>query len=356
MFKNRPTCSLHDVICETFFNKGKVKVFDDFIGHTHSRFWNPRDERYVDFNQPFSIEKTAMLPEEDFPEFNGPLGEILNSEDKKTAWINGYVHRQITAILYAKQAAMLGAVTLARAVNNPESMSYALNQATEEARHMIALYDYITLRFGSPYPNPAQYQALMINIVEASKVHLQLIGVQILIEGLGMGALSWFIRRVKDPLLKRICSLVASDDSTHHKFGLDWLKYDFPLLNETLRNEAEDWALYCFKGFEEAIFAVEELVRFYTGCGFSQEQARDITNTWHVNTSPQYAMIFTDLAHTLQNYDVISARTEAWYSFWLSKVPHSDKAFADIIKSGTDILTAINRPVNQRNTLNVKVN
>lgn len=350
MFTQRASKSLTEIISESFFQQ-KTDEFDSFMRKTHQRFWNPRDERYVDFSQPFDVSTTPLLPFSDFPELEGPLKYVLDSDEKKIQYVNKYAWRLVTGSLYAEQAAMLGAVTLAKLVDRPEALEYALNQAREEARHMIAFYDYIALRFGAPHPHTKPYQQLLIDIVEAPKLHLQLVGVQILVEGLGMGALSYFIRHANDPVLTRICSLVASDEATHHRFGLDWLRHDLAKLTAAERDEAEDWALYCFKGFEDAVFVSDKLVAFYQDLGFNEADARRYVKKYHLDQPSRYGMIFSKMAHTLLSYGLITDRTRDAWSFWLGTTAHSDALFEEIIADSTRILAGINQAVNDRNVL-----
>src|ERR1700709_2741470 len=38
-------------------------AFDKIISATHDHFWDPLDKRFIDFEQPFDMENTMILPE-----------------------------------------------------------------------------------------------------------------------------------------------------------------------------------------------------------------------------------------------------------------------------------------------------
>src|SRR6185312_1120698 len=44
-------------------------AFDKIISATHDHFWDPLDARYIDFSEPFDMERQMILPEK----FVGPL-------------------------------------------------------------------------------------------------------------------------------------------------------------------------------------------------------------------------------------------------------------------------------------------
>src|SRR6476619_1805315 len=39
-------------------------AFDKIISATHDHFWDPLDKKYIDFDEPFDMENTMILPED----------------------------------------------------------------------------------------------------------------------------------------------------------------------------------------------------------------------------------------------------------------------------------------------------
>ncbi len=125
------------------------------------------------------------------------------------------------------------------------AQEYAANQTREEARHVTAFAKYIKARWGRPGPCGAALKQLLVEIIEAPEVYKKIIGMQMLVEGLAMGAFSNGYRNNRDPLAKKLFQLVMTDEAFHHKFGKIWADRTVPQLTEAERNIVEDWAAHC---------------------------------------------------------------------------------------------------------------
>ena len=68
---------------------------------------------------------------------------------------------------------------------------------------------------------------------------------QMLVEGLAMGAFANGYRNNRDPLARKLFQLVMTDEAFHHKFGKIWADKTVPQLTEAERNIVEDWAAHC---------------------------------------------------------------------------------------------------------------
>src|SRR3546814_19431496 len=81
----------------------------------------------------------------------------------------------------------------------------------------------------------------------APEVYKKIVGMQMLVEGLAMGAFASLYKHSNDPLLRHLCQLVMTDEAFHHKFGKIWADRTIPKLNDEERNRIEDWAVTCFQ-------------------------------------------------------------------------------------------------------------
>jgi hypothetical protein len=68
----------------------------------------------------------------------------------------------------------------------------------------------------------------MNELVLAPEVYKKLVGMQMLIEGLAMGAFATLHSKTNDPLLRRTVQLVMTDEAFHHKFGKIWAERTCP--------------------------------------------------------------------------------------------------------------------------------
>ena len=70
---------------------------------------------------------------------------------------------------------------------------------------------------------------------------------QILLEGLAMGAFANLHANARDPLLKRLVQLVMTDEAFHHKFGKIWADRTMPRLSRDEHERVEDWTAQVFE-------------------------------------------------------------------------------------------------------------
>ena len=70
---------------------------------------------------------------------------------------------------------------------------------------------------------------------------------QMLIEGLAMGAFATFYEFGRDPLMVKLCQLVMTDEAFHHKFGKIWADRTIPNLSKSEHELIEDWAAHVFQ-------------------------------------------------------------------------------------------------------------
>ena len=127
------------------------------------------------------------------------------------------------------------------------AQEYAANQTREEARHVTAFAKYIKARWGTPMHCGPVLQNLLVEIIGAPEVYKKIVGMQMLVEGLAMGAFATFFTETNDPLLKKLMQLVMTDEAFHHKFGKIWADRTVPKLAPEEHAIVEDWAAHCFQ-------------------------------------------------------------------------------------------------------------
>src|SRR6202158_4748924 len=122
-------------------------------------------------------------------------------------------------ILHGEQGALNLSASRCHVLKDQGAQEYAANQTREEARHVTAFAKYIKARWGRPRPCGNALKALLINIIAAPEVYKKIVGMQMLVEGLAMGAFAAGFQFNRDPLARRLFQLVMTDEAFHHKFG-----------------------------------------------------------------------------------------------------------------------------------------
>src|ERR1700761_6291980 len=164
-------------------------AFDKIISATHDHFWDPLSKDYIDFDEPFDMENEALLPEEMIGVLQTNYGkEMLADPKKRIAFINALTLRSFSSILHGEQGALNLSASLCHVLYDQGAQEYAANQTREEARHVTAFAKYIKARWGKPVQCGAALKSLLVEIIEAPEVYKKIIGMQMLVEGLAMGA------------------------------------------------------------------------------------------------------------------------------------------------------------------------
>src|SRR5471030_2085973 len=223
-------------------------AFDKIISATHDHFWDPLDKKYIDFDEPFDLENEALMPEEQQPLLRLPyIADKLKDPKERIRFINYMQLWNFSSILHGEQGALNLSASLCHVLKDQGAQEYAANQTREEARHVTAFARYIKARWGRPRPCGQTLQALLVEIISAPEVYKKIIGMQMLVEGLAMGAFATGYKYNQDPLARKLFQLVMTDEAFHHKFGKIWADKTIPRMSPEERNMVEDWAAHCFQ-------------------------------------------------------------------------------------------------------------
>src|SRR5271156_6864103 len=248
-------------------------AFDKIIAATHDHFWDPLDKKYIDFSEPFDMENVQMMPDDQIFQLQVPyVLDHLEKTGQKIKFANEMQLWSFSSILHGEQGALNLSASLCHVLYDQGAQEYAANQTREEARHVTAFAKYIKSRWGRPVPCGAALKSLLIEIIEAPEVYKKIIGMQMLVEGLAMGAFANGYKYNRDPLARKLFQLVMTDEAFHHKFGKIWADKTIPKLSEAERNLVEDWAAHCAQSmlFNQVSPAQQEAV--YSRFGLDPEK------------------------------------------------------------------------------------
>jgi hypothetical protein len=327
-------------------------AFDKIISATHDHFWDPLDPKYIDFSTPFDMENQMILPEE----MIGPLQtdyvkNHLKTEKEKIRFANASTLRTFSSILHGEQGALNLSASLCHVLRDQGAQEYAANQTREEARHVTAFARYIKVRWGRPVECGPTLKALLVEIIHAPEVYKKIIGMQMLVEGLAMGAFATIFNQTNDPLAKKLTQLVMTDEAFHHKFGKIWADRTIPHLTEKEHEIIEMWAAHCFQTLLFNLVAPTQQRDLYADFGLDPERviaemAEIVTDETRRENMKEQTNIFRVLVKTLVNAGIITDRTKAFYATYVDIEElrgEGDKMVGDdIAEEGIKYLQEIN--------------
>jgi hypothetical protein len=267
-------------------------------------------------NEPLVPEEFVVALQTDY------VSNHLSDPKTRTRFINDSTLRIFSSILHGEQGALNLSASLCHVLKDQGAQEYAANQTREEARHVTAFAKYIKARWGRPVECGPTLKALLVDIIGSPEVYKKIIGMQMLVEGLAMGAFATFFKVSNDPLCKKLMQLVMTDEAFHHKFGKIWADRTIPHLSEKEHEIIELWAAQCFQTLLFNLVGPTQQRSLYEEFGLDPdvviaELATIITDETRREGMKGQANIFRVLVKTLLNAGIITDRTKAFYAMYV---------------------------------------
>jgi len=328
-------------------------AFDKIISATHDHFWDPLDPKYIDFSAPWDMENEALLPDDQVMSLQVPyVREHLERTGQKVKFINEMSLWNFSSILHGEQGALNLSASLCHVLKDQGAQEYAANQTREEARHVTAFARYIKARWGRPVECGPVLKDLLVEIIHAPEVYKKIIGMQMLVEGLAMGAFATIFNETNDPLAKKLTQLVMTDEAFHHKFGKIWADRTIPKMSQEERETVEDWAAHCFQSLLFNLGSPIQQSQVYRDFGMDPDKVLEGVREIIQNDDARrerlksQTNIFRVLIKTLHNAGLITERTRSFYATYVDMdelKSEGDKMVGDdIAEEGIKYLQEIN--------------
>jgi hypothetical protein len=336
-------------------------AFDKIISATHDHFWDPLDPKYIDFDEPFDMENTMILPEDMVISLQTKyVSDRLSDPKDRVRFVNQFTLRTFSSILHGEQGALNLSASLCHVLKDQGAQEYAANQTREEARHVTAFAKYIKTRWGRPVECGPTLKALLVDIIGSPEVYKKIVGMQMLVEGLAMGAFATVFKLTNDPLAKKLMQLVMTDEAFHHKFGKIWADRTIPNLTPAEHEIIELWAAQCFQTLLFNLVGPTQQRSLYEEFGLDpdiviQELGALINDESRREGMKEQTNIFRVLVKTLLNAGIITDRTKAFYAMYVDIEElrsEGDKMVGDdIAEEGIKYLQEINFGERAKNIL-----
>ena len=327
-------------------------AFDKIISATHDHFWDPLDKKYIDFDEPWDMDNEPLVPEElNVALQTDYVRNHLSDPSLRAQFINKSLLRSFSSILHGEQGALNLSASLCHVLLDQGAQEYAANQTREEARHVTAFAKYIKARWGRPVECSKVLQDLLVDIIGSPEVYKKIIGMQMLVEGLAMGAFATFYQKLNDPLGRKLMQLVMTDEAFHHKFGKIWADRTIPKLTQQEHEIIEDWAAHCFQVLLFNLVSPSEQRDLYEEFGLDPDKVLEeiqklATDAARREDMKESTNIFRVLIKTLLNAGIITDRTKAFYGMYVDmdelKSEGDRMVGDDIAEEGIVYLQAIN--------------
>ncbi len=176
--------------------------------------WN--GEKDLDWSIEIDPSK-PLIDESSFGFDRIPFVKTLSNTQQESFRANVGAHR-LSQFLHGEQGALMTAAALTHAVPDYEGKLYAATQTMDEARHVEVFERYVR-KLAKVYPMSPGLKLLIDDTLQADHWVKIAIGMNMVVEGLALGAFHNMRRATTCELLGQILEGVLRDESRHVAFG-----------------------------------------------------------------------------------------------------------------------------------------
>ncbi|WP_394843817.1 ferritin-like domain-containing protein [Pendulispora brunnea] len=149
----------------------------------------------------------------------------------------------ISNFLHGEQGALLATSQIVNCAPTSEAKFYAAAQVFDEARH-VEVYDrYLREKYELVYPISPYLKQLLDTLLTDSRWDFKYLGMQILVEGVALGAFGFIHQMTNEPLIKQITHMIMQDESRHVAFGVLALKDTYQDMPANELRDREDFVI-----------------------------------------------------------------------------------------------------------------
>lgn len=254
--------STHEVKYDWEYSNRGNEEFKKLYEKAKKGQWNGNDLAWDTDVDPQNIE-IPIFPEKLLPMYGQDFymkqdqkhkGEAMHST---MAWL-------LSQFLHGEQGALFAAAQTMEATPWLDAKFYGATQTMDEARHVEVFHRYIDEKLNKLYDINDNLYVIIHALASSSEWDIKFLGMQIMIEGLALGAFGMLFKFTKEPLVKELLKQVISDEARHVHYGVVALR-DFYTkeVSEKFRRDREDWAFEVAVMLRNRFFFLEVYDEYY---------------------------------------------------------------------------------------------
>jgi len=224
-----------------------IQKLRDLYAKAKRQQWDA--EQLLDWNQTIDPSK-PLVDDRQSAVMQIPFMQRLDA--KRRAAFNAHnTAYTLSQFLHGEQGALMVAAQQVHAVPDYEAKLYAATQAMDEARHVEVFERYVR-KLAEIYPINGTLKALIDVTLKSDHWVKVCIGMQMVIEGLALGAFHNMRRVTTDPLLRQIVESVLRDEARHVAFGNVYVR---EAIRDMHDDDREDVAQFAFEAMRYMVEA-----------------------------------------------------------------------------------------------------
>ena len=183
-----------------------------------------------------------LIPDAIIPLVHHPAFVRLTPREKGRQR-RGLMAWMLSQFLHGEQGALFAAAQVTEAVPWLDAKLFGSTQVVDEGRHVETFHTYLTQKLEKLYEINDNLYVVIDALMTDGRWDLKFLGMQIMIEGLALGAFGFLRSHTSEPLLKQMLTFVITDEARHVHYGVLALqKFYATQVSEKERREREDWA------------------------------------------------------------------------------------------------------------------
>ena len=271
-----------------------------------------------------------FLPIVELPQFKS-LPEHRQTDQRLSllAWM-------LSQFLHGEQGALAAAAQVTEAVPWLDAKLYGSTQVVDEGRHVEVFHRYLDSKLSKLYEINDNLYVVIDALMLTEAWDMKFLGMQIMIEGLALGAFVTIRGATREPLLRELLKYVIMDEARHVHFGVMSLGqlWGDGGLTEYERRYREDWALQVSVQLRNRFLAHEFYDEYYGHMMSRREWDRLVLDSPLMGFFRQ--TMFKRIMPNLRRLGLLSERVQHHYrELGLLDLQHG-KAAPDI--SGADLV------------------
>jgi hypothetical protein len=224
-------------------------------------------EQAIDWSTPIDPSR-PLIDEDRFGLSQLPFVQRMSNKQQEAlrAHIAAY---QLSQFLHGEQGALMTAAALTHAVPDYEGKLYAATQTMDEARH-VEVYDRYIKKLALVYPMSAALKAVIDATLKADRWVKIAIGMNMVVEGLALGAFQNMRKSTSCELLRSIIEGVLRDEARHVAFGNVYVADAVAQMHPDEREDVADFAYEVIVAMRGSRSGSNENSGFTPDPGFAQ--------------------------------------------------------------------------------------
>ena len=240
------------------------------------------------------------------------LGITINAADHPKM-VHDIASWMLSQFLHGEQGALMAAAQVTESVQFFDGKLYGSTQVMDEGRHVEVFHRYLSEKLGKMYAINDNLFVIIDALMTDPRWDMKFLGMQIMVEGVALGAFSFLYQSTQEPLLKELLKYVIQDEARHVHYGVLALKAHFAEnITSKERDEREDWAYEVALLMRNRFMAYEVYEDWYGGTRVTRDQWRQLVTNSPGMLRFRHTMM-TRLVPNIRDIGLLTPRIRPYY-------------------------------------------